>query len=342
MSYSASHAEDTEIELDYIIYSIQGDSARVRKASNIFLLKEAKILPSITYKNKAYPVTYIQDYAFYNCTYLTSVTIPESVKIIDDGAFSDCTSLKTITIPSSVTYMGSGMFNSCSNLTTVRIEDVNAWARIRFLSYTSNPMWYGTANLYVGDNTDPIKNLVVEGSEPISDYAFYGATSLERVRVKDGASIGAQSFCNCTNLTDLCLYTSEIKSNAFSGCAGITRVFVPMTTPPSAQNNSFSNYTGVGLYVPVGTASIYETTRPCWWKFSNISECDFTDIDSIFKPDYDNSTSGIESTEKDAYQTTDDIFTIHGTILKHNATENDLKSLNRGIYIFRGKKIIVT
>ncbi len=51
-------------------------------------------------------VTSIEDWAFENCTSLTSVTIPDSVTSIGEYAFSGCKSLTSITIPDSVTSIG--------------------------------------------------------------------------------------------------------------------------------------------------------------------------------------------------------------------------------------------
>ena len=67
------------------------------------------------------PVTCIGDSAFYNCSDLTSVTIPNSITNIGPYAFESCSSLMSVTIPNSVTDIGPYAFESCSNLTSVTI-----------------------------------------------------------------------------------------------------------------------------------------------------------------------------------------------------------------------------
>ena len=68
-------------------------------------------------------VTIIGDYAFYYCSSLISVTIPDSVTTIGDYAFYECSSLTSVTIPDSVTTIGYGAFAGCSSLTSVTIGD---------------------------------------------------------------------------------------------------------------------------------------------------------------------------------------------------------------------------
>ena len=68
-------------------------------------------------------VTSIGNYAFCNCTSLTSVTIGNSVTSIGSSAFDGCSSLTSITIPDSVTSIGSNLFDSCINLKVVTISE---------------------------------------------------------------------------------------------------------------------------------------------------------------------------------------------------------------------------
>ena len=77
-------------------------------------------LTSITIPNS---VTTIGDSAFWGCTYLTNITIPNSVTSIGRASFSGCTSLTSITVPNSVTSIGLGAFKGCTSLTNITIPN---------------------------------------------------------------------------------------------------------------------------------------------------------------------------------------------------------------------------
>lgn len=61
-------------------------------------------------------------HAFDSCTYLTSVTLPQSLEKIGKNAFSHCSSLQTITLTPKVSDIGTGAFTYCDNLETVYVN----------------------------------------------------------------------------------------------------------------------------------------------------------------------------------------------------------------------------
>ncbi|MBP3290305.1 MAG: leucine-rich repeat domain-containing protein, partial [Alistipes sp.] len=84
---------------------------------------------SNTYENGNGIITFdgdvakIGNNAFYNCSSLTSVTIPNSVTVIGDSAFRECSSLTNITIPDSVTKIGDYALYQCTSLTNITIPN---------------------------------------------------------------------------------------------------------------------------------------------------------------------------------------------------------------------------
>ena len=60
-----------------------------------------------------YVVTSLSDGCFWDCSGLTSITIPSSVTSLGASCFSGCSGLTSITIPSSVTSLGGECFSSC-------------------------------------------------------------------------------------------------------------------------------------------------------------------------------------------------------------------------------------
>ena len=76
-------------------------------------------------------VTNIGNYAFYNCSGLTSVTIPDGATSIGNYAFSGCNGLTNITIPDSVKKIGEYAFSGCKGLMSITFNGTIAqWKSI--------------------------------------------------------------------------------------------------------------------------------------------------------------------------------------------------------------------
>jgi hypothetical protein len=75
-------------------------------------------------KNTTIPnnVTSIGNYAFVDCSSLTSITTPNKVTSIGERAFRGCSSLTSVTIGNSVTSIGEYAFYNCSSLTSITCE----------------------------------------------------------------------------------------------------------------------------------------------------------------------------------------------------------------------------
>ena len=104
-------------------YNITGkDSVSVEGAfrySDSEFTGEVTIPQTVEFYGKTYTVYEIDNYAFYDLSGLTSVTIPNSVTTIGEDAFEKCTGLTSITLPSSVTSIKAGAFAECTNLTSI-------------------------------------------------------------------------------------------------------------------------------------------------------------------------------------------------------------------------------
>ena len=115
--------DDSTFIIDGIRYTVNGDNLEVSGYDSSTFTGVAMIISRLIYSGRTFDVVSIGNYAFYGCTRLTSITIPESVTSIGNSAFYDCSSLTSITIPESVTSIGNYAFYRCSSLTSITIPN---------------------------------------------------------------------------------------------------------------------------------------------------------------------------------------------------------------------------
>ncbi len=206
------------------LYCLALESITVAKGNTAYhmagncLIETASKTLLLGFDNSVIPtdgsVASIGDYAFYNCTSLAGITIPDSVTSIGDYAFYNCTSLAGITIPDSVTSIGSSAFSNCTGLTGITIPDsVTSIGDYAFYNCTS------LAGITIPDSVTSIGR-----------FAFSGCTYLTGITIPDSVtSIGYSAFSNCTGLTDITIPDSvtSIGDYAFSGCTYLTDITIP-------------------------------------------------------------------------------------------------------------------
>ena len=179
-----------------------------------YAFEECSNLTSITIPNS---VTSIGSYAFSGCSGLTSVTIPNSVTFISSYAFSYCSGLTSVTIPNSVTSIGDDAFWGCSGLTSITIP--NSVTSIGMYAFSGTGWYNNQANglLYLdkwllgykGDK--PVGEIkIAEDTKGIADYAFYGCSGLTSVTIPNNVTtIGNDAFDGCDNLKYICLASDK-------------------------------------------------------------------------------------------------------------------------------------
>ena len=192
---------------------------------SILDLSEAKIVAGgdayVQYGDNHYTSNdKLGDYAFVDCSGLTSMTIPSGVTSIGEGTFCDCSGLTSLTIPSGVTSISDYAFSGCSGLTSLTIPS---------------------------------------GVTSIGDYVFYDCSGLTSLTLPSSVtSIGREAFRSCSGLTSLTIPScvTEIGESAFEGCSGLTSLTIPSSVT-SIGWGAFSGCSGLtSLTIPSGVTSI--------------------------------------------------------------------------------------
>ena len=221
-----------DFEVDGIYYIINGNEATVtfRGTSYYEYSNEysgsVTIPSSVTYNGTIYSVTSIGWFAFYNCSGLTSVTIPNPVTEIGYSAFFGCRGLTSVTIPTSLKTIGERAFKDCQSLTSVAIPNsVTAIGDLAFYNCSA------LTSVSIGNSVTTI-----------GDLAFWNCSGLTSIVVASGnTTYDSRGNCNAiietasNTLIAGCCNTvipgtvTTIGHDAFAYCSGLTRVTIPIS-----------------------------------------------------------------------------------------------------------------
>ncbi len=240
-------AWDTSIQVNDVCYYLDNDNnlAQVRSKFNEGKYTGHITIPSsFTYNSKQYNVTSIGDNAFYLCSDLTSVTIPNSVTSIGDNAFQGCVGLTSVTIPNSVTSIGNNAFFHCDDLTSVTIGN-----SVTSIGETAFADCFSLTSVTIPNSVTSI-----------GDAAFGGCSGLTAIIIGNGiTSIGNSAFNGCSGLTSVTIPNSvtSIGDRAFYWCSGLTSVTIPNSVT-SIGREAFTGCKIESLIIPNSVTSIGE------------------------------------------------------------------------------------
>ena len=179
-------------------------------------------------------VTSIGSQAFQNAALTSVIFTPTStLTIIGNQAFFSCTSLASITIPNSVTSIGNNAFNGCFGLTSIIIG--NSVTSIGASAFASCSMTI---------------IIIPSSVTSIAEGTFQSCTSLTSITIPNSVtSIGNFAFSNCFNLTSIIIGNSvtSIGTEAFQGCNNVG--FTSITIPNSVTSIGDDAFLNSGLLI---------------------------------------------------------------------------------------------
>jgi hypothetical protein len=180
---------------------------------------------------------------------LTSVTFDSlsSLTTIGSGAFYGCTSLTEITIPNSVTTIGNGAF-----------QESGIWNNTPNNSVVYADRWV------VGFIGNPSGSIVFrENTKGIADFVFFSSTNLTSITIPNSVThIGVAAFFWCFNLISVTIESpsslTTIGDSAFEGCEGLTSFTIPNNVTTIGLR-AFQNCKGLtNIFIPNSVTVIEE------------------------------------------------------------------------------------
>ena len=203
-------------DLTFTVLTEDGNSGTVSvKAASTEISGKVIIPESVSNNGIVYTVTEIADQAFWKCSAMTSVKIPESITYVGSLGFKECTSLDSLVFPNddmkfSYWYVCQG----CTNLTYVRLPE--HLTRLSYFMFAEC------------ENLESIR--IPESCVSFPDYTFFRCYKLKNVNIPYGVpSLGMADFYECYELEHLDIppTVTSIGKQTFTRCKKLRTLELP-------------------------------------------------------------------------------------------------------------------
>ena len=214
-------------------------------------------------------VNSIEDFAFYGCTSLGELTLPESLSEMGKYTFAGCTGLVNVYIEDGGLQELYGTFEMCTSLTKVVFGtyETGLWNEEEKTGYWSSVQKIGDRTF---NDCSALKEVVL--TPELFNWKYYDETDKRTWTV-----IGDNAFRGCSALErfDFPIDTLTIGNSAFRNDVRLNHVVLAETTEELGSNAFYNDMAMEDFYIPV---SVTRIGADCFYAREGVSSMRLMDL----------------------------------------------------------------
>lgn len=244
--------------------------------------QEGQSYSSICYQRAIYHIQIgsnvkkINNYAFYHCVNLQTITLPNGDMLFGGSSvFRGCYELKSITIPTGEEILYQTFFNNCNKLQKISLPptlitiQAQVFYETKLLQSITIPDNVTSLGTYCFSESAGLKQVTLPNSiNSIGGGVFDTNYLLEFINLplnnENFTTIPNSTFFDCYSLTSIKIPESvdTIGDDAFCQCYSLSSIYFESETPPTIEENTFYRLSpNCIFYVPVGSLEDYQNAE---------------------------------------------------------------------------------